>query len=106
MAADTKFGIDGVSQQGFTLFGTAGLVADVFQVFIMEIVQRRQNRVRGSLPQSAEGGILDDLSQSGEGIEVFLCSPSFGYLVQQFQQAFVADAARRTFSAGFFYGEI
>ena len=44
-----QFRIDRVGQQRLALFGTAGLVSDVFQIFIIEVVQCRQNRVGGGL---------------------------------------------------------
>ena len=49
VATDTKFRINGIGQQGLALFGAAGLVSDVFQIFIIEVVQCRQNRVGGGL---------------------------------------------------------
>lgn len=79
---------------------------DVLHVFVVEVVEGGEYRVGRSLPQSAEGGVLYHLPQGGEGLQVFLAATSFGYLVQYFQQALVADAARGAFSARLLYREV
>ena len=86
--------------------GAAGLLPDVLHVFVVEVVEGGEYRVGRSLPQSAEGGVLYHLPQGGEGLQVFLAATSFGYLVQYFQQALVADAARGAFSARLLYREV
>ena len=106
VATDTKFRINGIGQQGLALFGAAGLVSDMFQIFVTEVVEGRQYRIRRRLSQSAECRVFYHPSEGGKRVQGFFRAPSFRYLVQQFQQAFVADTAWGTFTAGFFDGKV
>ena len=93
-------------KQGLALPGRALVVADVGHVLVVEVVERGQHGVRGSLSQSAEGGVLDDLAQVLQRVEVFHRALALGDFVENLVQPLVTHPARRAFPAGFLHREV
>ena len=106
MASDAQHRVDGIGQQSLALSRPAPAVPDVFQIFIVEMTESGQDRIRGSLAQTAEGSVLDHLPEGRERLEILFGASAIRYLVQRLQKPLVAYTARRTFPARFLYGEI
>ena len=90
-----------VCQEGLALLGAALAVLHVLYIFVIEIIDSGENRVRGSLPESAKSGVLDDGSQVFQSLQVSHFPVAFGDPGQYLKHPFVADPARSAFPAGF-----
>ena len=93
--------IDGVGQQSLALLRAALVLLHVLLIFFVEVVHRGEDRVRRSLSESAESGVLDDLGEVLEHLQVLHLTLSFGNLGKDFEHPLVADAAWSALSAGF-----
>ena len=105
-AADAELRVDVVGQQGFALPCRTLVVADVGDVFVIEVFQGREHGVRGGLPQSAERRVLDDVAQVAQVLQVLHGAFALGDAGEDFQEALVADAAGGAFPAGFLHDEL
>ena len=74
-------------------------------ILLAEVGEGAQDRVRGGLAQAAEGGVLDNLGETLEALDVFHRAPAVRDAVEDLQHAAVADAAGRTLAAGLVHGE-
>ena len=98
--------IDKVLGKFAALVGRTTLFIDMCQVFVIEVIHGRKDRVRRGLSQSAESGILYNHGQVTQLIEVFDSSSARCNLLEYLMQPFVSNPARGAFAAGFFNGEI
>ena len=94
--------VDGVGNQFFTLTGTAFFIPNVFEIFVVEIMERRENRVRRRLSQTAESGPFHRFADFFQLIQILHRSATLGDFCQDVVEFTGSDTARRTFSARFF----
>ena len=84
----------------------AALIPDMRNVFIPEIFQRGQNRIRRRLTQAAERRIADHLAELLKPCQVAHLAFPCDKLFQHLQNALVPDSAGGTFPTGFLDGKI
>ena len=99
-------GIDGVDPEGTALVGGTALVHDVGHVLVVEVVDGREHGVGGCLAETAESGILDDLAEVLEVVQILHRTLALGNLVENLLETLVADTAGSALSAGLVHGEL
>ena len=97
--------LTGCSDQPGAYAGLTVFVADVFCIFLPEVADCRENRVRGGLPQPAEGGVFNLLAQFDQAFNIAFLTVTFGDTGENFEHPFGSDAAGSTLSAGLFLHE-
>ena len=98
--------IYGVDPEGAALVGRTALVHDVGHVLVVEVVDGREHGVGRCLAETAESGILDDLAEVLEIVQILHRTLALGDLVENLLQALVADTAGGALSAGLVHGEL
>ena len=83
----------------------AVLVADVLDVLLAEMADRRKHGVRGRLAQAAQRRVLDHFAEFDEPIDVGLFAAAFADAVEDFEHPLGADAAGDALAARFFLHE-
>ena len=78
---------------------------DMGFIFIPEIAQRGQHRVRGGLSQTAQGRVLHDIGPPFQGWDVILLAFSVADAGQHFQHFLGSHPAGSTLAAGFLHAE-
>ena len=78
----------------------------VRDVFVFEVAQRRQNRVRGGLPQSAQRRLFHCEGDFFQAFDVFHLAFSRGDFLEDFMDVLRAHSARNALSARFVFGEV
>ena len=84
----------------------AVLVADVLDVFLAEVADGGEHRVRGGLAQAAERRVLDHFAQVDQPLDVALFAPALADAVEDFQHPLGADAAGHALAARFLLDEL
>ena len=102
VAADAQLRVDTVGKKSLALFRPALAVADMLQIFVIEIVQCGEHRVRRCLPQAAECSVLYHLAEGGQRLQIIFRTAAFGYFIENLEKSLVPDAAWGAFPAGFF----
>ena len=85
--------------QGRAHTGGTFLVPDVRNVFIAEMPDGGQHRVRRRLPQAAQRGILDLVAEIDQPLDVTFFAFAFADAVEDLQHALGAHAARHALAA-------
>ena len=100
--ADTGIS-DRQSVKFLTGAGRAFFVANMCKIFILEVAESAEDRVRRSLTQSAEGGVSNGLCQRFQFIEHLNGSVAVTDLLEHFEHTAGTDTAGGAFTAGFIY---
>ena len=79
---------------------------DVVLVFLAEIADGAQDRIRGRLAEAAEGGVLDDGRHLLEELDVALLALALGDVRQDLQHPLGPLAAGGALAAGFILAEV
>ena len=98
-AADARFLVDAELQQLAANAGGTTFLHDVRQVFVAEIAQRGEHRVRRRLAQPAQAGVADNRRQRLEFFDVGQFGLAGANPVQNVEHLARADAAGRAFPA-------
>ena len=83
----------------------AVLVADVLDVLLAEVADRREHRVRRGLAQAAQRRVLDHFAQVDQPLDVGLFAAALADAVEDFQHPLGAHAAGDALAARFFLDE-
>ena len=84
----------------------AVLVANVLDVLVAEMADRREDGVGRRLPEAAERGVLDHFAQFDESLDVGLFAAPFADAVEDFQHPLCAHAAGNALAARFLADEL
>ena len=84
----------------------AVLVADVLDVLVAEVADRREHRVGCRLPQAAQRGVLDHFAQLDQPLDVGLFALALADAVEDLQHPLGAHAAGDALAARFLLDEL